>query len=211
MNDLRGLVRSVAAALVPPHCAGCDAPGSWLCAECRHSFEPTALRAGRLRIRAAGAYQGPLRLAIQRFKYRDERALAEELGDLVAALVAGDLACGVRLDALVAVPLHPRRVRARGYDQAALLGARVGQRTGLPLVRALHRIRYSGPQVELDRTERSRNVEGAFVAVAGLLCGLRVALVDDVTTTGATCGAAALAARAAGARDVRAYVVAADE
>lgn len=203
--------RALAAALVPPRCAGCDAPGSWFCLECRDALEPKSVRAGSLSIHAAGAYEGPLRRAIHRCKYRDERALADDLGQLVARLVAADLALGARIDALVPVPLHPSRVRARGYDQAALLAAAVARRTGLPLVAALHRIRHTRPQVDLDRAERSRNVQGAFVSEAGSLRGLRVALIDDVTTTGATVGAAARAARAAGAREVRAYVVAVDE
>lgn len=201
----------LAAALVPPRCAGCDAPGSWLCLGCRDALEPKSVAAGSLAIRAAGAYEGPLRRAIQRCKYRDERALTDELGDLVTRLVVGDLALGARIDAIVPVPLHPARVRMRGYDQAALLAAAVARRAGLPFAFALHRIRHTRPQVELDRGERARNVDGAFVAEAGSLRGLRVAVVDDVTTTGATLVQAARAARAAGARHIRAYVVAVDE
>lgn len=212
---MRELARSVAnagaAALVPPRCAGCDAPGSWLCLDCREAIEPMATDAGALRIRAAGAYEGGLRRAIQRCKYRDERALAGDLGELVAALVASDLALGARIDAIVPVPLHRDRVRARGYDQAALLAAAVARRTGLPAVPALHRIRHTRPQVELDRAERARNVDGAFVAEAGSLRALRVALIDDVATTGATLRSASRAARSAGARHVSAYVVAIDE
>lgn len=212
MRELaRGLAVATAATLVPPRCAGCDAPGSWLCVACRDSVEARTVRAGTLPIRAGGAYEGHLRRAIHRCKYRDERALSVELGDLVAALVAEDLALGVPLDAIVPVPLHRSRVRARGYDQTALLAERVARRTALPLVPALHRVRHTRPQVELDRVERARNVDGAFVAAAGSLRGLRVALVDDVTTTGATLTAAAKAARSAGARAVRAYVVAVDE
>jgi predicted amidophosphoribosyltransferase len=75
----------------------------------------------------------------------------------------------------------------------------------------LHRIRQGRPQVELDRAARAGNIRGAFVAEARALAGLRVALVDDVTTTGATLADAAAAARAAGARRVRAYVVAVEE
>jgi ComF family protein len=211
-ETLRSVADAAAAALVPPRCAGCDAPGSWLCLDCRGAIEPVTAMAGALRIRAAGAYEGGLRRAIQRCKYRDERALAEDLGKLVAALVGRDLALGARIDAVVPVPLHRDRVRARGYDQAALLAAAVGRRTGLPgISSAVHRIRQTRPQVELDRTERARSVDGAFVAQAGSLRGLRVALVDDVATTGATLRSASRAARAAGAREVRAYVVAIDE
>lgn len=208
---VRGVASAAAAALVPARCAGCDAPGSWLCPDCRASCDPVGAGPAALPMRAAGAYAGPLRQAIHRLKYRDERALATELGELVAALVAEDLARGVRLDAIVPIPLHPHRARARGYDQVALLGGVVASLTGLPLVAALRRIRHAPPQVDLDRRERERNVHGAFVGVAGELRGLRVALVDDVATTGATCRAAASAARGAGARAVRAYLVALDE
>lgn len=211
MPLVRAAASSGAAALLPPRCAGCDAPGSWLCPQCHAACDEVAGGTPGLPVVAAGSHAGPLRRAIHRFKYRDERGLAEELGALVGALVAADLARGLRLDAVVPVPLHRERARARGYDQTALLAAAVSARTGVPLVAALHRIRHAAPQVDLDRAERARNVAGAFVAAAGSLRGLRVALVDDVATTGATLGAAAVAARAAGARAVRAYVVAADE
>lgn len=207
---LRDALAATASALVPPRCAGCDAPGTWLCLECRDACDPVTVRVG-LTVRAAGAYAGPLRSAIHRFKYRGERALAAELGELVAALAAADLSQGVALDAVVPVPLHPERARGRGYDQAALLASAVAQRIRLPVAAAIHRIRHARPQVELDRLERQRNVDCAFLTSVGSLRGLRVAVVDDVTTTGATLRAAARAARAAGARSVRAYVVAADE
>jgi ComF family protein len=208
---LRGAASAAAEALVPPRCAGCDAAGSWLCLECRASCEPAESQQGTLLLRAAGVHAGPLREAVHRLKYREERALASELGELVAGLVTEDLARGARVDALVPVPLHAERARARGYDQAALLAEAVAARTGLPVIQALRRIRHARPQVDLDRRERERNVHGAFVGCAGALRGLRVALVDDVATTGATCRAAAAAARACGARSVSAYLVALDE
>ncbi len=211
---MREVVRLVAAggaaALVPPRCAGCDAPGSWLCLECRDGCESGDVSGVGLPARVAGLYAGPLRTAIHRYKYRAEPGLAAELGDLVAAVLARDLALGERIDVLVPVPLHPRRVRERGYDQTALLAQRVAARTDVPLRRALRRVRHARPQVELDRSERMRNVAGAFGAAASLR-GVSVALVDDVVTTGATLREAARAARRCGARRVRAYAVAHDE
>ncbi len=204
-------LEAAADALIPPRCAGCDAAGSWLCVDCRASCEPERGGTPGLPIVAAGTYEGGLRRAIQRFKYRRERGLAAELGALVAEQVAADLARGVALDAVVPVPLHPQRVRARSYDQTALLAAAVCDRTGLPRRAMLHRIRHARPQVELDRAERARNVAGAFVGTVGSLSRLRVALIDDVATTGATLHEAARAARAAGARSIHAYVIAADE
>jgi len=196
--------------LLVPRCAGCGEPGSWFCVSCRDQCEPVT-HDGRLALRAAGAHAGPLRAAIHRLKYGSEPGLAAELGALVALELACDLARGVTVDAIVPVPLHPSRAAARGYDQAALLARAVAVRTGLPLRPALHRIRGGRPQVELDRTARAANIRGAFVAEASSLRGLRVALVDDVATTGATLLDAAAAARSAGARAVRAYVVAVEE
>jgi ComF family protein len=205
--DLALAVRDV---LLVPRCAGCGEPGSWFCVACRDECEPVT-HEGRLAIRAAGAHAGPLRAAVRRLKYGGEPGLAQDLGALVALELARDLARGVMVDAIVPVPLHRSRARARGYDQAALVAQAVAAHTAVPLRRALHRIRESRPQVELDRAARAANIRGAFVAEAGSLSGLRVALVDDVTTTGATLLDAAAAARAAGARGVRAYVVAVEE
>jgi len=196
--------------LLVPRCAGCGEPGSWFCVPCRDQCEPVA-QEGRLALRAAGAHAGPLRAAIHRLKYGSEPGLAADLGALVALELARDLARGVTVDAIVPVPLHPSRAAARGYDQAMLLGRAVAARADLPLRAALHRIRGGRPQVELDRTARAANIRGAFVAEASSLRGLRVALVDDVATTGATLSDAAAAARSAGARAVRAYVAAVEE
>jgi len=192
--------------LLAPRCAGCGAAGTWLCLACRDLCEP--VRQGR--VTAAGTYGGALREAIHRFKYGGERALANELGGLVAACVASDLATGVALDVVVPAVLHRDRARSRGYDQAWLLAAVVGVRTALPLRVPLRRIRLAVPQISLDRAARAENLRGAYVAEAGALRGARIALVDDVATTGATLAAATGALRAAGARAVRSYVVALD-
>ena len=193
--------------LLAPRCAGCDAPGAWFCVACRDLCDP--VRRGRLH--AASAYGGPIARAIHRFKYRGERALGNELGALVASCVARDLASGVALDVVVPAVLHRERARERGYDQARLLGAVVARETGLPLRAPLRRVRAAAPQATLDRRRRVENLRGAFISEAGALRDLRVALVDDVVTTGATLQAASSALRAAGARDVRWYVVAVDE
>ena len=193
--------------LLAPRCAGCDAAGAWLCLACREACDP--VRRGRLH--AATVYGGAIARAIHRFKYRGERALAAELGALVAGCVARDLARGIALDVVVPAVLHRERAGERGYDQVRLLAAEVARQTGLPLRAPLRRVRPSRPQIELDRAARATNMRGAYIAEAGALRGMRVALVDDVATTGATLSAAAGALRAAGARDVRYYVLALDE
>lgn len=197
--------------LVPPRCAGCGASGSWYCVPCRDGSDPVARRLGSIALVAAGAHEGPLRDAIHRLKYGNEPGLAAELGALIAARVAADLARGVRLDALVPVRLHPRRERERGYDQARALATVASLATGVPVRPAIHRLRSGPAQATLGQRARQENVRGAFAGVAGALAGLSIALVDDVATTGATVLDAAAAARACGARAVRAYVVAFEE
>lgn len=110
---------------------------------------------------------------------------------------------------LASVPLHPRRRRARGYNQSDLLAGEFRRRLrlGAPPGRVA-RLRDTPPQVGLDRLRRQANVEGAFVWRGQLLSGQPVVLVDDVTTTGATLEACAAALRAGGSGPVLGFTVA---
>ena len=142
------------------------------------------------------------------FKYEQRHTLAPRLGGLMRESGAGILG-GV--DCAVAVPLHPRRHRTRGFNQAAELAVQLG----LPVVDALQRTRATAPQTELPASRRRVNVRGAFaparrlgVRSGGAVGGACVLLVDDVTTTGATLDACARVLRRAGAREVRALTLA---
>jgi predicted amidophosphoribosyltransferase len=103
------------------------------------------------------------------------------------------------LSALTYVPLHPIRLRERGFNQAERLARVVGRRLTLPLLDDLRRVRATGQQVGLAEAERRRNVAGAF-AWAGPRPPAGLGLVDDVCTTGATLTAAARAIQEAGGR-----------
>ncbi len=113
---------------------------------------------------------------------------------------------------VVAVPLARERLRERGYNQSWELARRIARGLALPArADALFRVRDTGHQLALHRDERARNLRGAFVVTprhAAWVRGARIALVDDVLTTGATAHAAARTLRAAGARDVQVWVVA---
>lgn len=155
-------------------------------------------------LRSAAVYDGPVERAIHRLKYDGWRALAGPLAELAAAAMTGEDA-GVPL---VAVPLHPSRAWARGYNQAELLAAELRRRgTGPSLRGRLIRVRATPTQVGLDRVRRRVNVAGAF-AWRGPAPAGPVLLVDDVATTGATLDACAAALRGAGASRVVAVTVA---
>lgn len=216
MNRLRSVAARgaelVLETVFPPRCAGCERRGVWVCADClapsarpdagcdrcgqpdcRCDQVPDSLDA----VRSVGPYEGWLRAAIIALKYEGETSRARHLGDLLSGTVALHDApfC------LVPVPLHPRRLRERGYNQSALLARRAAERTGVPVVEALIRTRATAHQVGLDATSRATNVAGAFALAKGYphLQGRRVLLIDDVRTSGATLGACAEAARGAGA------------
>jgi len=181
-------------------CARCALPGdASVCSRCLR--RPPAWTHAV----AAWRYAYPVDRLLQALKYRGRLALAEPLADGLAQAV---LARGAALpDFVVPVPLAASRQRERGFDQARLLAARVAQRSGIALAPALVRVRDSGPQAALPLAARAANVRDAFVARVALH-GARVALVDDVMTTGATLAAATQALRGAGASGVEVWVAA---
>ena len=143
-----------------------------------------------------GAYEGVLKKLIHLLKYDRIRTLAGPLGDRLVSACPLDQ----RFDAIVAMPLHWFRHWRRGYNQAALLAKELGRRRGLPLVRGVRRRRATPPQAGLSGAGRRANVAGAFQPLRGRpLQGMRVLLVDDVFTTGATASACAGALKQAGA------------
>lgn len=155
--------------------------------------------------RAAGVYAGPLRDAVQRFKFGRRPALARPLAALVLEQCAAAVPDGA---VLVPVPLARERERERGFNQAALLAERLAAGLRAPLrTRWLARTRATPPQTALNATERRVNVRGAFVASTSA-AGIDIVLIDDVLTTGATAAECARALRAAGARSVGVLIVA---
>ena len=181
-------------------CARCGVPISaplLLCATC--ATRPPAFDVARaLGLYLAGpAMLNPLARAVRAVKFRGHRAAARSLGTALGALVP------LPADTLVVpVPLHPTRLRERGYDQAALLAHSCARAAGLRLaVRGLVRRRDTPAQAGLNASARRTNLAGAFVAPAPI-AHATVALVDDVLTTGATADACTRAIRAAGAERV---------
>jgi ComF family protein len=230
---LARLARNVAALrnalldlVFPPRCVVCRHAGTWFCAACRAHIEkimpPLCQRCGRPLLsshcpycikspmhidgtRAVAFFEGNLREAIHAFKYQHRTALADDLGAMLHDYL---LTFPLPVDTIIAVPLHPDRERARGYNQALLLAHALGARQNLPVwTDALTRTRATQSQTELDAARRRENVRDAFAATPRVN-GARVLLIDDVCTTGATMDACGAALYAHGAKSVWGLAVA---
>jgi ComF family protein len=174
-------------------CAGCGAPGAAvLCPGCRESV-PRPVASPRGGVIAALSYRGTGKQLVAGLKFRNRRHAAHSLAELLAARLAT-----VQVDVVTWAPTSARRRRSRGYDQAELVARALARRLGLPCRRLLRRV--PGPP-QTGRSRSQRLAGPAFVARPSRR-PLRVLLIDDVVTTGATLASAGRALRAAGASHV---------
>jgi ComF family protein len=193
----------------PPYCPCCGLPypsgdkKGHLCAPClkeRRYFEVH---------RTCALYEGALKEAIHRFKYGGVLPLVTVFGDLLHSAFRS-LTRDYPVDLLVPVPLHIRRLRERGFNQALLLVKELSKRTGIPYAeRALKKIKDTPFQITLKKRERKKNLRRAFqVKDRETIKGKAVMLVDDVYTTGTTVNECSRALRMAGAERVAVLTVA---
>lgn len=195
--------------LLSPKCSCCGEPfktpagADHLCGACITTPPPFSSA------RAALLFEGSSRELIHQFKYGKRVLLRRPLG-LLAAAHLDDFARDFKAELIVPVPLHSKRLRQRGFNQAILLGEIFSQRWGVPLSRNnLRRIRWTEPQVNLGAAERAANVKGAFaVSRAEEIAGLRILLVDDVYTTGSTVKECCRVLRKGGAAEVAVVTIA---
>jgi ComF family protein len=188
---------------INPACVGCAMPasaGGETCGSClrrRRVFDAAF---------APYRYEFPLDVLIHRFKYGGQIAIGRILGTLLARRLAEGGAPGV--DAILPVPLHAAREAKRGYNQAREIAMFAAQFIDIPLEdRLVRRPRATIEQTALPAAARRRNLRGAFEIRASSVPP-RVAIVDDVLTTGATAEALALALKRAGCRHVEVWAVA---
>ena len=198
-----------------PLCAGCNAdlprstsaccpvcalpsPQSETCGTClQHppAFDATV---------AAFSYAFPADALLRAFKYREQLQIAI----LVANNLVPALTTRPRPDLVIPMPLHPQRLRQRGFNQAAEIAVRIGCALDIPLAtNAVIRVRHTDPQAGLPLDKRKRNIRGAFAATQDL-SGKKVAIVDDVMTSGASLDELAKTIKAAGAASVECWIAA---
>ncbi len=176
-------------------------PGSGLKACGRCTRRPPPFAASHVPLR----YEPPLSRLIGEFKFNHRLHLTASLSTLFCTTLPADLP---RPDLLLPIPLHPRRLRERGFNQSLELARRIAGELDLELDwRCLRRVRATPPQSRLDQRARRRNLHSAFAA-EGALRGCRIALLDDVITTGATVTAASRALLRAGAQRIDVWALA---
>ena len=183
------------------HCRQCALPlpgQGLLCADCQRNPPPFD------RAHVPFLYRWPFDELLGAFKHRRQLFA----GRLLAELVLDALPAPPAPDIIVPVPLQRTRLVERGFNQAGELARHVSRATGVPVAHdILRRVRAGRRQQGAGRAERLRNMTGAFQATRPCRAG-RVLLVDDVVTTGATCRAAGLALRGAGAGEIEILAVA---
>jgi ComF family protein len=225
--------RAMAEMLFPSPCAVCDADEGPLCEDCRQDIcdaspmqcPRCALIVGpwasiadgcswcrdrRLGFDAAvamGPYQGPIRDVCLRLKREANAWRARWAADLLFE-AKGEVIRSFGADLVVAVPLHWRRRIGRGYNQADALAIRLARRLGIAAGQPLRRVAATPKLADRGRGERAALLRKAFAVRRGArVSGRTILLVDDILTTGATCGAAAKALKSAGAARVVAVVL----
>jgi ComF family protein len=235
LNPVDGWLRRLSLRLLPPRCLLCRAPGvegrelcracagdlPWNRVSCPRCALPLATPGGPCgdclqhppvldQLIAPFRYVYPLDGLVQRFKFQHDLAAGALLADLMGEFIhASSVIDPSRPNLLVPVPLHPRRLRERGYNQSLELGRRFAPAFGLTIDGdALCRSRATAAQAQLDAAARRRNVAGAFRADPGRVRDRDVVLIDDVATTAATLNECARVLKQAGARTICAWVIA---
>ncbi|PDW04486.1 ComF family protein [Candidatus Viridilinea mediisalina] len=207
LTQLTWQLEAIFGLIFPEQCVICGWAGGLICKPCRSRLEPYPLAptpVGLDAMSVAWLYDREVRHAIHALKYQRQQRVALALADALA-----DGLTAPPGEALIPVPLHPRRLAERGFNQAEVLARRLAWRWHLPVrAEGLVRARETGHQAQLGQKERQSNVAGAFVWQAPRPPPARVLLVDDVLTTGATLIACANALRAVGTREVRAVALA---
>ena len=226
LKKLRGTALDL---LFPRYCVGCGKEGAFICLSCCRALPritpPICPRCGRPQlsgilcpdcvgwqaaidgIRSPFRFEGVMREAIHQLKYQNLRALAVPLAEMLGEYLN---ASPLDVDVLVPVPLHQKRLRERGYNQARLLAQELGKLINIPVIDdVLIRQRHTPPQARTATVaERKLNIADSFTCLDDRLRSGKVLLLDDVATSGATLDACATVLKSNGAASVWGLVMA---
>jgi ComF family protein len=226
MKKLGGIALDL---LFPKSCVGCGREGDLLCDKCRSKLvrviPPICPKCGRPQmngivcsacviwesnidgIRAPFRFEGAIRQAVHQLKYKNVRSLAGPMAELMRDYFIRN---PMPAELLVPVPLHPKRLRERGYNQSELLTKELGKLVSIPVdFSTLVRQKYTTPQARTTSVEQRRaNMTEAFSCRGDGFRNRRIILVDDVATSATTLDACATAIKAAGAFSVWGLVLA---
>lgn len=225
-NHLERLNRMALDFLFPPRCTNCGREGEYICNECltqASAIKPPVCPTCILpitgnrkcdcrfwqsldRLSSPYVFQGVIRKAVIQFKFHNLRAIAPFFATLLSRYLTSR---PIVYDLVVPVPLHKKRSRERGYNQALLLAKELSKINGAKLETALKRAFYASSQVNSgSASDRRKNVKGAFVCTNSVVTGKRILLIDDVATTGSTLDSCATSLKKAGASTVQALTLA---
>lgn len=227
-NKIKKILRQIISALYPVRCPVCDRivdeTGEMICVACMDKLKlispPWCMRCGKKvangeelcrqckgkkvfykRGRALFEYESAA-LSIYRFKYGNRREYAMFFGKQMAEYL-GDFLMDIQPDALIPIPLHKKRMRIRGYNQAELLAKCIGENLGIPVrTDLMKREKNTIPQKKLNSEERQNNLKRAFNIVENDVKLEKVVLVDDIYTTGTTVNEAAKVLKESGVKEV---------
>ena len=162
------------------------------------AFPLEGAEAGRLTVASSLLYEKGFRHTLHRLKFQEERALAGPIGQMMAQTAQ---ALGMPFDGVTWVPMSPKKLQRRGYNQSQLLARSVARELKLPSWGLLEQVKETQTQHQLTRVQRADNVRGVYRA-SGAALGKRLLLVDDIVTTGATLRSCAQALYRAGTGSV---------
>ena len=200
--------------LFPKFCVGCDRENSWLCLNClpqhinseNFSFTTDSALSVLDGLTALGTYEdNTISELVRLLKYR---YITEILNELHHIILAAHFSVQLDNFVLMPVPLHPRRERERGFNQAERIANLFANRLGLEVDKSLRRCVYTAQQATLSGEERRKNLNGAFIIEGEAKVPQKVLLVDDVFTTGSTLKECAIVLKNAGVQTVWGLVLA---
>lgn len=183
-----------------PRCKKCGKPIRYAEKEFCHDCEERKLYYDQGK--SIWLHKGPVRWSVYQFKYHNRRVFSRFYAEEWCRLYREKIA-EWGIDVIIPIPLHRRRRRKRGYNQAEILAKELGRRCGIPVdVKSIVRVVRTKPQKELNHTERSKNLRSAFRVTKHWKTSPNVLLIDDIYTTGNTIDSAAQVLKEKGAKKV---------